>query len=262
MKVKFTKLAALLLAGVALFATGCTDYEVDIQKVDKKVDNLTTEVNNKIASLEQQIAGINATIATLETKAAHDADIQTLRNELAAAKSDLQDEFNGKINKAIADLTAEINKKVNQADYDVDKAKIEKAIKDVNDALDAAKARIKALEDADYQGQIDAAKDRIQALEDAHFQDQIDAAKDRITKLENLLAGDWKGKTVKQTIDALQEAIDDVAQSVADLESTVNGKINALDERLTKAEAAIKKINEETIPALQGQINTINNVNW
>ena len=32
MKVKFTKLAALLLAGVALFATGCTDYEVDIQK--------------------------------------------------------------------------------------------------------------------------------------------------------------------------------------------------------------------------------------
>ena len=67
MKVKFTKLAALLLAGVALFATGCTDYEVDIQKVDKKVDNLTTEVNGKIASLEQQIAGINATIATLES---------------------------------------------------------------------------------------------------------------------------------------------------------------------------------------------------
>ena len=253
MKVKFTKLAALLLAGVALFATGCTDYEVDIQKVDKKVDNLTTEVNNKIASLEQQIAGINATIATLETKAAHDADIQTLRNELAAAKSDLQDEFNGKINKAVADLTAEINKKVNQADYDVDKAKIEKAIKDVNDALEAAKERIKALEDAKFQEQIDAATDRIKALEDAHFQDQIDAAKDRITKLENLLAGDWDGKTVKETIDA-------VAQSVADLETAVNGKINALDERLTKAEAAIKKINEETIPALQGQVDDINNV--
>ena len=195
-------------------------------------------MNNKIASLEQQIAGINATIATLETKAAHDADIQTLRNELATAKSDLQEEFNGKINKAVADLTAEINKKVNQADYDVDKAKIEKAIKDVNDALDAAKVRIKALEDADYQGQIDAAKDRIKALEDAHFQDQIDAAKDRITKLENLLAGDWDGKTVKETIDA-------VAQSVADLETTVNGKINALDQRLTKAEAAIDDLTKE-----------------
>ena len=252
MKVKFTKLAALLLAGVALFATGCTDYEVDIQKVDKKVDNLTTEVNNKIASLEQQIAGINATIATLETKAAHDADIQALRNELAAAKSDLQDEFNGKINKAVADLTAEINKKVNQADYDVDKAAIQKAIQDINNAIDAAKDRIKALEDADYQGQIDAAKDRIKALEDANFQDQIDAAKARINTLENLLAGDWDGKTVKETIDAL-------AKTVADLETAVNGKINALDERLTKAEAAIKKINEETIPALQAQVDKINN---
>ena len=251
MKVKFTKLAALLLAGVALFATGCTDYEVDIQKVDKKVDNLTTEVNNKIASLEQQIAGINATIATLETKAAHDADIQTLRNELAQQKADLQNEFNGKIEKAVADLTAEINKKVNQADYDVDKAKIEKAIKDVNDALDAAKGRIKALEDADYQGQIDAAKDRIKALEDAQFQDQIDAAKGRITKLENLLAGDWDGKTVKETIDA-------VAQSVADLETAVNGKINALEVRVKANEDAIKEINEKTIPALQAQIDTIN----
>ena len=68
MKVKFTKLAALLLAGAALFATGCTDYEVDIQNVDKKVDNLTADVNGKIASLEQQIAGINATIATLAGK--------------------------------------------------------------------------------------------------------------------------------------------------------------------------------------------------
>ena len=289
MKVKFTKLAALLLAGVALFATGCTDYEVDIQKVDKKVDNLTTEVNNKIASLEQQIAGINATIATLETKAAHDADIQTLRNEMASMKTTIENDYNSKINTAVENLTKKINdavsqltgeiddletqmntelaKKLDVAVYNADKealaqtiAGINQAITDVNDALNAAKDRIKALEDADYQGQIDAAKDRIQALEDAHFQDQIDAAKDRITKLENLLAGDWKGKTVKQTIDALQEAIDDVAQSVADLESTVNGKINALDERLTKAEAAIKKINEETIPALQGQINTINNV--
>ena len=112
MKVKFTKLAALLLAGVALFATGCTDYEVDIQKVDKKVDNLTTEVNNKIASLEQQIAGINATIATLETAANHDKDIKAVRDEMAALKTALETEFNGKIDKAVADLTAEINKKV------------------------------------------------------------------------------------------------------------------------------------------------------
>ena len=228
MKVKFTKLAALLLAGVALFATGCTDYEVDIQKVDKKVDNLTTEVNGKIASLEQQIAGINATIATLEKAADHDKDIKAVRDEMAALKTALETEFNGKIDKAVADLTAEINKKVNQADYDADKAVIEKAIKDLNDALNAA-------------------KDRIKALEDAKFQDQIDAVKDRVTKCENLLAGDWKGKTVKETID-------DLAKAVADLESNLNGKISALELRVKANEDAIKEIKETTLPDLKKRV--------
>lgn len=231
MKVKFTKLAALLLAGVALFATGCTDYEVDIQKVDKKVDNLTTEVNGKIASLEQQIAGINATIATLETIANHDKDIKAVRDEMATLKTTLETEFNGKIDKAVADLTAEINKKVNQADYDADKAVIEKAIKDLNDALDAA-------------------KDRIKALEDAKFQDQIDAVKDRVTKCENLLAGDWKGKTVKETID-------DLAKTVADLESNLNGKISALEARVKANEDAIKEIKETTLPDLKKRVEAL-----
>lgn len=231
MKVKFTKLAALLLAGVALFATGCTDYEVDIQKVDKKVDNLTTEVNGKIASLEQQIAGINATIATLETIANHDKDIKAVRDEMATLKTTLETEFNGKIDKAVADLTAEINKKVNQADYDADKAVIEKAIKDLNDALDAA-------------------KDRIKALEDAKFQDQIDAVKDRVTKCENLLAGDWKGKTVKETID-------DLAKTVADLESNLNGKISALEVRVKANEDAIKEIKETTLPDLKKRVEAL-----
>ena len=231
MKVKFTKLAALLLAGVALFATGCTDYEVDIQKVDKKVDNLTTEVNGKIASLEQQIAGINATIATLETIANHDKDIKAVRDEMAALKTALETEFNGKIDKAVADLTAEINKKVDQADYDADKAVIEKAIKDLNDALDAA-------------------KDRIKALEDAKFQDQIDAVKDRVTKCENLLAGDWKGKTVKETID-------DLAKTVADLESNLNGKISALESRVKANEDAIKEIKETTLPDLKKRVEAL-----
>ena len=88
MKVKFTKLAALLLAGAALFATGCTDYEVDIQKVDKKVDDLTS---GKVATLESQVAALQATVATLETAADHKADID-------------------KLNKAITDLETALKK--------------------------------------------------------------------------------------------------------------------------------------------------------
>ncbi|MBR4524673.1 MAG: hypothetical protein IKP15_03890, partial [Bacteroidales bacterium] len=64
MKVKFTKLAALLLAGVALLAAGCTDYEVDIQKVDKKVDELAVKT---AADLNAQVDALKAMINTLET---------------------------------------------------------------------------------------------------------------------------------------------------------------------------------------------------
>ena len=180
MKVKFTKLAALLLAGVALFATGCTDYEVDIQKVDKKVNDLTTEVNNKIASLEQQIAGINATIETLETKAAHDTDIQNLRTALETLESALRAALDGKVDK------------------DVYNDKIQKL-----DALDN------------------------------QFKEQI---------------LDLYGK------------LDATNQSIVDLETALNGQIAALDERLTKAEAAIETINKVTIPALQAQVDDIKNV--
>lgn len=179
MKVKFTKLAALLLAGVALFATGCTDYEVDIQKVDKKVDNLTTEVNGKIASLEQQIAGINATIATLETKVDHDKDIQNLRTAIETLESALRAALDGKVDK------------------DVYNAKIQEL-----DALDET-----------FKGQI----------------------------------ADLYGK------------LDQTNQAIVDLEAALGGQISALDERLTKAEAAIDDLTKEggVIDQLKARISVL-----
>ena len=227
MKVKFTKLAALLLAGAALFATGCTDYEVDIQKVDKKVDDLTADVNGKISSLEQQIAGINATIATLETAANHDKDIAAVRSEMAALKTTLENDFNGKLNDAVATLNAAIDKKLDKTTFD-------EAKQQITEALAAANQKIQALEAADQ-----AFKDQI-----ADLTAQVNS---RLTALENLLKGDWDGKTVKETIDALN-------QKVVDLEASTAAQIGALDTRVTAAETAITKINEETIPAMKLQI--------
>ena len=237
MKAHFLRFAAVLFTGATLLAVGCTDYAADIQTVDKRVDNLATELNGKIASLEQQIAGINATIATLETVANHNADIEKLNKAITDLETALKEDYQGKIQTAVDNLTTEINKKVNQADYELDKTLIEKAIRDVNDALDAAKDRIKALEDADFQKQID----------------DLNAALDaRLDKLEALLAGDWKGKTVLETINS-------VAQSVVDLETVLNGKISALDERVTNAEAAITNILEVTLPALRQQVEDLEN---
>ena len=191
MKVKFTKLAALLLAGVALFATGCNDYEVDIQRNA-----------DAIASVKDQIAALQATIATLETAADHKADVDKLNKAI----TDLQSELNGKI----AELTTEVGKKL-------DKSEFETAKKQLSDAIDAVAARVKAIEDANFQKQLDDLK------------------------------ADVATKATKAELE----------KAVEDLTKLVNGEIARLEGRIENLEAAVKKINEETIPAINTQISNL-----
>ena len=191
MKVKFTKLEALLLAGVALFATGCTDYEVDIQRNA-----------DAIASVKDQIAALQATIATLETAADHKADVDKLNKAI----TDLQTALNGKI----AELTTEVGKKLDKSEFDAVKQQIQKAIDDI--AAD------------------------VKDLKDAKFQEQIDALK-----------ADVATKATKAELE----------KAVEDLTKLINGEIAKLDTRITNLETAVKKINEETIPAINTQISNL-----
>ena len=181
MKVKFTKLAALLLAGAALLAVGCTDYEVDIQKVDKKVDELAQKT---AADLKAQVDALNATIATLETAANHKADID-------------------KLNKTISDLEAALNEDIS-----------------------GLKNRVGDLEAADEE-----------------FQKAVD---DLVKKYDKLA----EEKADKTELDALEE----------ELRALIQSEISKLEGRLTNAEAAITKINEETIPAINKQIEDLQNL--
>ena len=290
MKVKFTKLAALLLAGAALFATGCTDYEVDIQKVDKKVDNLTTEVNGKISSLEQQIAGINATIATLETAADHKADIdklnQTIKDLETALRTALDtkvdkdvynakmSEINGKIQDLeaadnlfkdqIATLTTELAKKVDQTDFD-------KAVADITGAISGEIARAKEAEQ-----KLQEAIDKINNVTIPALQAQVDDIKNvKIPALETEIANLKSGKLDKAEFEAYKSAtattiklIQDAIQNLADtkLDKTeFNKKVDEIlakfdDYVLVKDFEAFKKIAatkeelESAKSVLQGQI--------
>ena len=60
----FRKFLALFLTGTMLAGVGCKDYDDDIDKVNDRLDQLET---GKLATLEQQIAAINSSIASLET---------------------------------------------------------------------------------------------------------------------------------------------------------------------------------------------------
>ena len=257
MKVKFTKLAALLLAGAALFATGCTDYEVDIQKVDEKVNALTSDVNNSIAGLQQQIAGINATVATLETQAKHDKDIAALNKTISDLETALKADYEKKINDAVNILNAALadlqTQMATELDKKLDKTTFNAAKEEVEKAILAANQRIQALEDADA-----AFKEQIANLTE-QFTKALEGLDAKITALDEKKADKTQvaedlAKLNKELSDAIAAAKTELEKKITDLETAVNGEIATLKDRMDKAEAAIKKINEMDIPNLKKQV--------
>ena len=252
MKVKFTKLAALLLAGVALFATGCTDYEVDIQKVDKKVDDLTS---GKVATLESQVAELQATVATLEKAADHKADIDKLNKAI----SDLQTALNGEISglkdrvKAIED--ADFQKQINTLTEKYQELENNKASKDELAKVEAdlrllisgeigkldtrLQAAEKTLDDLTKEGGIiDQIKDRIKAIEDelpTIRQNIIDLQNGKLDKTEfDTYYKAAYEKYTKATIDSMQEAIDALTALTAGFpeDKTIKEYIDEADQTL------------------------------
>ena len=243
MKVKFTKLAALLLAGVALFATGCTDYEVDIQKVDKKVDDLTT---GKVATLESQVAGLTDLVKTFETIANHDADIQKLRGEMNTLETTLKTDYETKIQNAINDLnstlSAAIDGKLDKTAFETAKQKIEEAIRDAN-------SRIKDIEDADFQKQIN---DLITAMNNA-----LVTINSSLTDLDNNKADK------EQVAKDIQAAKEELQQNLIDAQTAISGQIGDLDVRVKNLETAMNNLmdpEEGIIAKINAQIDNINNV--
>ncbi len=223
MKVKFTKLAALLLAGVALLAAGCTDYEVDIQKVDKKVDELAQKT---AADLDAQVNALKAMISAVE---------QNYKDADAALKKQLEDQ--------IADLN---NLKLDKSTFDAYKAETAETLRLMNEALKQIQdnyATKKELEDA-------------MAEISAKFDDYVlkstfdEFVKTAATKKD---LEDLKDKLEKELADAKEEMVQKINDAIAEVE----GKIEALDERVTILENAVADIIDELAFAegdLQGYI--------
>ncbi len=76
----FRKFLALFLTGTMLAGVGCKDYDDDIDKINNRLDELTT---GQIATMEQQISSMQTTVGNLQ---AADTRLEGLINEL---KSDV-----------------------------------------------------------------------------------------------------------------------------------------------------------------------------
>lgn len=246
MKVKFTKLAALLLAGAALFATGCTDYEVDIQKVDEKVDALA---NGRVATLENQLAALTATLQSdYETIANHNKDVQAINKTITDLDAALRALIDTKADKA----AFEDFKTKAQAAIDALNAltagfpegtTIKKYIDDLNASMDSRVDALEGLLAGDWNGKtvletiaaletefrtalgvldgrLKAAEKSIKTLEEV----TIPGIKNQITALETLTAGDWGDVTIKEYIDAVKETLRVLAENYAALVDGLEGK--------------------------------------
>ena len=267
MKVKFTKLAALLLAGVALLAAGCTDYEVDIQKVDKKVDELAAKT---AADLDAQVNALKAMISAVEQNY-KDADA-ALKQQLEAQIADLQ---NLKLDKSTfneyKEETAQTLKLMNEAlkqiqDNYATKAELEAAMAEISAKFDdyvlkstfdefvklaATKAELEAVKEKLEKDLADAKDEMIDKLNKAieEVDAKIEALDERVTILENAVAdiidelafaeGDLQGyiddadaATLEAAMDYTDEWVEIIAEYLDELMMDVWGYITNLQERM------------------------------
>ncbi len=318
MKWKFSKVAALLLAGTMLVTTGCTDYDDDIRDVNKRLDDLAAET---LANFETQNGALNTLKTTLETA---QADIKKNAEELATQK------------KALEDAKAELKKASEDADAELKKL-IEKNAEDLKTFMQTVKdtyATQAELEQAktDFAANLKAAQETLQAGIDGvqkNLDEQVEkinetiatlATKEELAQTKSDLQAeiaaevaklnqriDKEVETLNATIEAavaelnakiaaLDAKIDyvdskkldktvfeefkievlrhfaEIENSIASLdarltaeiarvESDLNGKIAALENRMASAEAALKKIQGELIPAIYDQMAALDEQN-
>ena len=83
MKIRFSKVATLFLAGAALLAAGCTDYQSDINDIYVKIDELASK--ESVATLQNQVVVLSNALDAL--KSDHSKDIAALQSSIDALKS-------------------------------------------------------------------------------------------------------------------------------------------------------------------------------
>lgn len=215
MKVRFFRFAAALLAGAALLATGCTDFGADIKSVEEKYADLP----GRVASLEQQLQGLQTTLSTTyETIANHEADMEGLRNDITALLDAKLDKSTFEAFQASVAAAQEIIAGLKYADKDF-VSQVAALLKD-----------LAALTEGDWTAA---------GVQYAAVQEYIDG---EIARLENRLA-----KVEKAIEDLTKEGgiIDQIKKSIEDLQS---GKIDKTDFD------AYKEVTAQTLGLMQSAI--------
>ena len=229
MKKIFKNLLALFVTGTMLAGVGCKDYDDDINKINDRLDELTT---GKIADIESQISSMQTTIQNLQAletriKALEDAqvteaDLQKLQDAIDAIEA----------NYVTKDYLTTTLGSYATTQY------VGEAIKAVTDALGSftTDEAIQAAIDAAKQAAITAAGDACKAA----FQTSFDAA------LAGALADDGKIGQAFSEYDA------EIKQYLTDAIEKEDGFINqAIAKQIDAAVANMMKMISGRLTSLQ-----------
>ena len=257
MKIKFSNVVKMFLAGACFVAVGCTDYGQDIENLNNRIDALETD---KITPLETDLAAVKSALETakkdlqdkikanadaieelegaladLEAKAAdyeehkkayealvqsHKTKIATLEGEIAALKAK-DTELAG----LITALDAQV--KQNKQDIADNKALLESTIITLNllqDAHTALATKVDGLEAAFAKHQADIRKEL-----DEHYAAFTAYTKKTDDALADLVA---KHEAQKILIEANQKAIDDTNKELANAKKELEESIAATNKAL------------------------------
>ncbi len=298
MKRRFSRLTPLFLAG-AMFITGCTDYEDDIQDLNNRFDEFSAST---LASLKDQagvLDNLKSTLQQAQDDIAQNAEEcrqqveqlkqadQTLRSAMDAADNQLR--------QALQQAQSELEQAMEQADNELrtaietgDAATLAAAKQDAQANLEAAKTELETKINGvqtTLQDKIDKVNETIETLatkeelkaEVAALNQRIDkevedlnaTIETAVEELKGMIAALDAKKLDKSVFEEYQTEVTNkfiqveteitnlgvrLTAEIARVEADFNGKIAALENRMTSAEAALKRIEGETIPAIEQQI--------
>ena len=225
MKIRFSKVATLFLAGAAVLAAGCTDYQSDINDIYVKIDELASK--ESVATLQNQVVVLSSALEKLQGD--HSKDIADLNKSISALQA-----ADAQFTNQIAALDGKIGDNAKNI------AALQSALANTDKTVDALAAAFSA-----YKTEVSNALKDLSA-KDAELAGKIETAETalraEISAVQKLVEAEVTNRTDADKVlgERIDAAVKAAADNLAAAESRLNDKIGAEATRAQLAEKELK----------------------
>lgn len=235
MKIRFSKVATLFLAGAAVLAAGCTDYQSDINDIYVKIDELASK--ESVATLQNQVVVLSSALEKLQGD--HSKDIADLNKSISALQA-----ADAQFTNQIAALDGKIGDNAKDiASLKTALANTDKTIADHVAAFNEYKTQVQsaltdlAKKDTELAGKIEAAQTALRA---------------EIAAVQKLVEAEVTNRTDADKV--LGERIDAAVKEIAAESNRAQLKEKELQDAIDAEAAARKAADEAAAAALAAEV--------